>query len=100
RIDPSALWRDNFVMRFELGIIGAGNMAEAIARGVIRAELFQPSQLIVADVSPQRRELFSDQLGVRAVESNAEVASQSRIVLLSVKPQQMKDALSGIGGVL
>ena len=87
-------------MRAELGIIGAGNMAEAIARGVIRAGLFQPAQLIAADVSPERRELFSNQLGVRAVESNADVALQSRIVLLSVKPQQMKAALAGIGEVL
>ena len=85
---------------YELGIIGAGNMAEAIARGVLRAGLFRPDQLVAADVVPARRELFSRELGVRAVEANDEVARQSRVLLLSVKPQQMAQALGGIGAVL
>src|SRR5437762_9648886 len=87
-------------MRYELGIIGAGNMAEAIARGVTRAGLFAPDQIIAADVAPARRELFSKDVGVRAVESNEEAARSSRVLLLSVKPQQMREALAGIGAVL
>ena len=87
-------------MQIELGIIGAGNMAEAIARGVMRAGLFEASQIMAADVSPQRREIFSTQLGIRAVETNAEVARQARVLLLSVKPQHMKAALEGIGNAL
>ena len=86
--------------RYELGIIGAGNMAEAIARGVLRAKLFRPDQLVAADVAPARRELFTRELGVRAVEANEEVARQSRVLLLSVKPQQMAQALAGIGAAL
>ena len=86
-------------MPYELGIIGAGNMAEAIARGVLRGGLFRAEQLIAADVSPQRRDLFQ-QLGIRAVESNLDAAREARVLLLSVKPQQMADALGGIGTVL
>lgn len=81
---------------YELGIIGAGNMAEAIARAVLGKNLFRAEQLIAADVSPQRRELFERDLKVRAVEGNDEVARQSRIVLLSVKPQQMATALAAL----
>jgi pyrroline-5-carboxylate reductase len=84
-------------MTIELGILGAGNMAEAIARGVIRSGLLQPSQILAADVSPQRRELFEQQLGIRAVEDNREVAGHARTILLSVKPQHMKEVLAGIG---
>jgi pyrroline-5-carboxylate reductase len=87
-------------MSYELGIIGAGNMAEAIARGVIRAGLFRADQLVAADVSPQRRELFARDIGVRSVESNEEAARAARMLLLSVKPQQMAQALAGIGAVL
>ena len=87
-------------MAYELGIIGAGNMAEAIARGVIRAGVLAPGQMVAADVSPQRRELFAGELKVRAVEDNAAAARDARIILLSVKPQQMAQALQGIGGVL
>ena len=87
-------------MQYQLGIIGAGNMAEAIVRGVIRAGVFGKEQIIAADVSAARRELFASQLGVRAVETNAEVARDCAILLLSVKPYQMQDVLGGIGGEL
>jgi pyrroline-5-carboxylate reductase len=85
---------------YDLGIIGAGNMAEAIARGVIRAGLLRPDQIVAADVAPARRELFSEQLDIRAVESNADAARHARTLLLSVKPQQMAAALSAIGGAM
>jgi pyrroline-5-carboxylate reductase len=77
----------------DLAIIGAGNMAEAIARGVLAAKQLDPGRIIAADVSPQRRQLFQDQLGIAAVQENTTAASGSRIILLSVKPQQMEGAL-------
>ena len=88
------------LMAYELGIIGAGQMAEAIVRGLLRGGLYRPEQLIAADVAEARRELFSQELKINAVESNAEVARQSKALLLSVKPYQMKDALGEIGAVL
>jgi pyrroline-5-carboxylate reductase len=77
----------------DLAIIGAGNMAEAITRGVLKARLFDPKQIIAADVSPQRRQLFQEQLGITTVQEIASAASGARIVLLSVKPQQMEGVL-------
>ena len=100
--DPPTAARHNRapMALYDLGIIGAGNMAEAIARGVIRSALLRPDQIIAADVSPARRQLFSEQLGIKAVESNADAARYARTLLLSVKPQQMADALSTIGGAM
>lgn len=87
-------------MAHELGIIGAGNMAEAIARGVLRAGLLRPADLIAADVSAQRRDLFERDLHVRATGDNAEAARDARRVLLSVKPQQMAQVLAGLGAAM
>jgi pyrroline-5-carboxylate reductase len=87
-------------MAYELGILGAGNMAEAIVRGVLGANRLTPQQIIAADVSAERRSVFDFALGVTAVEKNIEVAEQARIILLSVKPQMMQAALAGIGQVL
>jgi len=86
-------------MTYELGILGAGNMAEAIVRGVLGANRISPDRIITADVSPQRRELFESQLKVKAVEDNRTVASQSGMLLLSVKPQMCKSVLQGIAAV-
>lgn len=87
------------LMAVELGILGAGNMAEAITRGVMRAGVFRPDQIFAADLSPQRRDVFTNQLGINSTDDNRQVAREARMLLLSVKPQQMKDVLSGIGSV-
>lgn len=84
-------------MNPSLAILGAGNMAEAIARGILRAGLYSPAQLIAADISPGRRELFSSQLGIRAVENAAQAVQGASTILLSVKPQHMADLLASIG---
>jgi len=81
-------------MAYHLGIIGAGNMAEAIVRGVLRGKVLSADQILAADVSLARRELFANELGVRAVETNAQLLQHKpRCVLLSVKPQQMATVL-------
>ena len=88
-------------MAYHLGIIGAGNMAEAIVRGVVRGKIIAADQIIAADISPARRELFDRELGVRAVETNGEVVrAKPRCLLLSVKPQQMASVLAGLSADL
>ncbi len=82
-------------MAHELGIIGAGNMAEAIARGVISKGVLRADQIIAADVSPERRALFEKQLHVKAVQKNGAAAQGAKVVLLSVKPQHMAAAQRG-----
>jgi len=87
-------------MQYVLGILGAGNMAEAIVRGVLRAGTIKPDEIIAADVSPQRREFFESELNIKAVEENRQVAGESQILLLSVKPQMCKAVLGGIADVV
>ena len=81
----------------ELAIIGAGNMAEAIARGILRAKLLSESEIIASDVSEARRNLFQNELGIRAVQENAVAVREARTILLSVKPQQMATVLGDVG---
>ena len=87
-------------MSIELGILGAGNMAEAIAGGVVRAGVLRADQIIASDVSAQRRDAFSKATGVRTTGDNREVAKDAAMLLLSVKPQHMVTVLSGIADVV
>jgi pyrroline-5-carboxylate reductase len=75
-------------------------MAEAIAGGVLRAKLLGTDQILASDVSPQRRAVFKNQLEIDAVESNRDIAEKSRMILLSVKPQQMTAVLAEIAPVV
>jgi len=95
-VSPLQCAVDTLPAMYELGIIGAGNMAEAIARGVTAKKLLQPNEIIAADVAPARRELFERELKIKAVEQNADVARQARVILLSVKPQMMAEALAAL----
>lgn len=81
-----------------LSFVGAGNMAEAIARGILKAGLYKPSEMLAADPSPARRQLF-ESMGIAAVEGSAD-AARSRIVLLAVKPQSIDAALDQISPAL
>lgn len=80
----------------QLAIIGAGNMAEAIARALIAAHIFRSDEIVAADVAAPRRALFQDELRIRSVESAVDAVAGARIALLSVKPQHMDQVLRSI----
>lgn len=79
----------------KLGFIGAGNMAEAIARAAIAQGVLRPEEMIAADPTAARRDLFAS-LGIACVGSNEHVAQGSEQVMLSVKPQAMADVMASL----
>ncbi len=83
-----------------IGFIGSGNMAEAIITGVLKAGVYQPQQVLVSDVRPDRLQFLQKQYGVRIAAANADLAAQVDVLVLSVKPQVMKTALADIQGRL
>jgi pyrroline-5-carboxylate reductase len=87
-------------MAFELALIGAGNMAEAIARGIVKNGVYTAGQLIASDPNPDRREYFQRELGISTVEHSAEAAAMATGCLLAVKPQKIDDALTEIRPVV
>lgn len=82
----------------KIGFIGAGNMAEALIRGIIAAGQFVPADVLVSDIRPERFELLTDQYGVTAVSANSDITAAADVVVLSVKPQVMADVLKGVKG--
>ena len=87
-------------MTYDIGFLGSGNMAEAIARGLLAKKVVSPDRMVAADPVAARRELFARQLGIKAVEANADAVRGARTVILATKPQTMAEALSGIEAVL
>lgn len=79
-----------------IGFIGSGNMAEAMINGVLKANVYRPGLVYTSDVRPERLSYLREHYGVRTTKSNAELASKADILVLSVKPQNMTDALGSI----
>jgi pyrroline-5-carboxylate reductase len=78
---------------YEIGFIGAGNMAEAIARGALEGGVLAAGEMIASDPSAPRKQVF-EKMGIKVVDSNAEVIASSKQVLLAIKPQVL-GALAG-----
>lgn len=79
-----------------IGVIGAGNMAEALILGLIRADMIAADSVVACDPSEERRQRFADQ-GCKVSTENRDAAACD-LLLLSVKPQCMKSALAQIAG--
>jgi len=78
----------------KIGFIGTGNMAKAIIAGLLRGGL-PATQFIASAKSEQSKQDIQNTLAIQ-VGTNTEVASQSDIVILSVKPQVLKHVCDDI----
>src|SRR3954470_7627683 len=72
-----------------IGLIGAGNMATALARG-------WGEPVLVADADHGRAQLLAEQVGGEAPGSNAYVADQADAVVLCHKPAQLNEVAEEI----
>lgn len=72
-----------------IAFLGAGNMAEALVKGLLRAGTALASEIICSELRAERRDELAKRYGVRTVAGNDEAAEAADIVLLSVKPQVM-----------
>ncbi len=74
----------------KLGLIGAGNMASALARGI-------GEPVLVYDVDAAKAQALAEELGGEAVESNAELAERADAVVLCHKPKQLEEVAAQVG---
>ena len=78
-----------------IGFIGTGAMASAIARGAVAAG-FSGADLMFADRHHQAAEDLADELGGGALASNRQVAEQSDLLVLAVKPNVQSEVIREI----
>ena len=75
-----------------VGFIGAGNMGYAIIKGISGSSLKDSVKLFAFDPKKEALERLSE-LGVSAVNSEAELVEKCDYVFLAVKPQQLETVL-------
>src|SRR6266545_3857904 len=82
-----------------LSFIGAGNMAEAMIRGLLRGKVFAPGDVIASGPREERMRELADAYAIRTTTKNREAAG-GRIVVLSVKPQILSKVLDEIADAI
>jgi pyrroline-5-carboxylate reductase len=79
-----------------LGLIGAGKMGTALVRGFLEAGIVQTGQIIASDPAESALDHLKQQTGVKTTSRNTEVAKQSEVILIAVKPDVMRSVLQQI----
>lgn len=82
-----------------IAFIGAGNMAEALVKGLLQAGV-AAARIAVTDVRPARLDYFRGAFGVTALADNVEAARGADIVVLAVKPQQFNEVLPALSSAV
>lgn len=77
----------------KFGFIGFGNMAGAIAKGLVNSKALKGSQIYASSLDRPRLESLGGELGINIKDSNREVFEEADIVLIGVKPYQVKGVL-------
>src|ERR1700757_1725135 len=78
----------------KLGFIGAGNMAEALARGLVENKVFRTSELIASAAEAARPRTFKGAPKIGVTPDNLKVLDSSPAVLFAVKPQTIDAVLT------
>ncbi len=81
-----------------IGFLGAGQMAEALAYGILASGYVPPYWITACDLSKERQKIFTD-MGASIAPNIRAVVRQSRILLLCVKPQQSQEVMHEAAGV-
>jgi len=83
-----------------LGFIGCGNMAEALLSGMLKKQIIPAEAMIGSDPREPRIREIKDTYGIQVTIDNREVAGQSGILILSVKPQYYEKVIGQIKDVV
>lgn len=80
----------------KIGIIGGGNMGGGIARGIAKAGIVNPANIIVADTNPEVLRKLSEACGVRTTTDSRALCREADIIFLAVKPYLLANVISEV----
>ena len=79
--------------KYRIGFIGAGNMGSAMIGGVVSKGVCEKDRIIASSVNPADLERVSSEYGISTTSDNKELASDSEMIILAVKPYQLDEVL-------
>ncbi|RUM33840.1 MAG: pyrroline-5-carboxylate reductase [Desulfobulbus sp.] len=87
-------------VRESIGMVGGGQMGEALVRGLIQSGLAEPGNITVAEPFAERREYLAATYSVQVTDDSGDLAANSKVIILAVKPQIMDIVLQQYSAVI
>ncbi|HLV22626.1 MAG TPA: pyrroline-5-carboxylate reductase [Polyangiaceae bacterium] len=82
----------------KIGMLGAGNMAGALIRGMLASKTVEQGQIRASDVRVERLQELQQEHGIVTTTDNAELVKWANLIVLAVKPQAVDRVLDQLGG--
>ncbi|OCL27965.1 pyrroline-5-carboxylate reductase [Orenia metallireducens] len=81
----------------KIGFIGAGAMAEALIKGLIKSELFKSNQIYISDIREERLKDLKERYALETTTDNQEIVERVDYLILAVKPKIIPIVLDKVG---
>jgi pyrroline-5-carboxylate reductase len=84
----------------KIGLLGAGNMAGALIRGLLGSKTLRPEQIRASDVRADQLAELENSYGIQTHSDNSELLAWANVLVLAVKPQVVGQVLDQIASEL
>ena len=83
-----------------IGIVGCGNMGNALITGMLKSGFVMPGELSIYDVDDEKMDKISRKYGAERSESIVGLIGKSDYIILAIKPQDCEKLLSDYQEIL
>lgn len=80
----------------KIGFVGAGKMAQAIIKGIIKADFFSKDNIFASEPNLEAAKKVEQQFGIKVFTDNKELVKNADIILFAVKPFVVNDVIDSI----
>ncbi|MBR1627766.1 MAG: NAD(P)-binding domain-containing protein, partial [Lachnospiraceae bacterium] len=86
----------DMMRKYKLGLIGCGNMGQAILQGVLASDVASKEEVAVSVHSEESKRALQEIFSCEIVTDNVQVAQNAEMLLLAVKPYQLSEVMNEI----
>lgn len=80
-------------MSGKIGFYGVGNMGQAMIQGILRANIYQTTDIVVYEHS-RKVKAFAELVGIRSTPKIDQIAEECQIIIFAVKPNVLPNLLA------
>lgn len=82
--------------KIKVGFVGAGNMSQALIKGLMESQIIKPEQVYVSNRTPGKLLKLKELYNIETFNLNEPVVEECDVVILAMKPQDFSKAVEDV----